>query len=75
MLPKYQSYLKKYSRKLRKEMIDTERIFWEHIRKKQIKNLQFYRQKPISNYIVDFYCPAKKIIIEIDGGQHFEKNI
>jgi very-short-patch-repair endonuclease len=33
--------------------------------------LQFYRQKPILNYIVDFYCPAAKLVIECDGSQHF----
>jgi len=33
--------------------------------------MQFYRQKPIGNYIVDFYCPAAKLVLEIDGGQHY----
>ena len=54
-------------------MTDAERKIWMYIREKQIKNLQFYRQKIIGNYIVDFYCPARKIIIEVDGGQHFEE--
>ena len=34
---------------------------------------QFYRQRPIGIYIVDFYCPAAKLIIEVDGGQHYEE--
>lgn len=34
--------------------------------------MQFYRQKPLLSYIVDFYCSKAQIIIEIDGGQHFE---
>ncbi|TSC78267.1 MAG: hypothetical protein G01um101433_301 [Parcubacteria group bacterium Gr01-1014_33] len=34
---------------------------------------QWYRQKPIGNYIVDFYCPSASRIIEVDGGQHYEK--
>jgi len=38
---------------------------------KQILALQFYRQKPILNYIVDFYCPAANLVIECDGSQHF----
>ncbi|MDM1269750.1 endonuclease domain-containing protein [Acinetobacter indicus] len=38
---------------------------------KQILGLQFYRQKPILNYIVDFYCPAANLVIECDGSQHF----
>ncbi len=35
--------------------------------------MQFYRQKPIGSFIVDFYAPEIKLIIEVDGGQHFEK--
>lgn len=42
------------------------------MRRKQVCGVQFYRQKPIGKYIVDFYCPAKKLVIEIDGGGHFE---
>jgi len=53
-------------------MTDAERMVWKCIRRKQINNLQFYRQKIVGNYIVDFYCPVAKIVIEIDGGQHFE---
>jgi very-short-patch-repair endonuclease len=44
-----------------------------HTTLKQIKQIQFYRQKPIGQYIVDFYAPAAKMVIEIDGGQHFEE--
>lgn len=53
-------------------MTEAEVILWNRIRRKQINNLQFNRQKPLGNYIVDFYCPAKKLVIEIDGGQHYE---
>ena len=70
---KYQPYLKKYSRKLRKEMTDAERFLWRRIRMKQINDLQFYRQRPIGSYVVDFYCPSVKLIIEVDGGQHLEQ--
>jgi very-short-patch-repair endonuclease len=52
-------------------MTDSERILWGHLRRKQIEGLQFYRQKPIGNYIVDFYCPSASLIVEVDGGQHF----
>lgn len=53
-------------------MTPTEVYLWQRIRKKQINNLQFYRQKQLGNYIVDFYCPARKLIIEVDGGQHYD---
>jgi len=54
-------------------MTDAERLVWSRIRKKQIKGFQFYRQRIIGNYIVDFYCPGVKLVVEIDGGQHYDK--
>jgi len=48
-----------------------EKRLWSRIRRKQINNLQFYRQKVLGHYIVDFYCPAAKLVIEVDGGHHF----
>lgn len=54
-------------------MTDAEILLWSKIRGKQIKRVQFYRQKPIGNYIADFYCPKAKLIIEIDGSQHYEE--
>jgi len=41
------------------------------LRRKQLNGLIFYRQRNIGNYIVDFYCPAAKLIVELDGGQHY----
>lgn len=54
-------------------MTDAERFLWSKIRRKQIKNRQFYRQKIIGHYIVDFYCPKSRLIIELDGGQHYSE--
>ncbi len=70
MLP-FNKKLKQSDRELRKNMTDSERFLWAKIRRKQLNGYQFYRQKNIGNYIVDFYCPAAKLIIEIDGGQHY----
>jgi very-short-patch-repair endonuclease len=70
MLP-YNNKLKPFSRSLRSNMTDAERLLWSKIRRKQFKGLQFYRQKIIGNYIVDFYCPKLKLGIEVDGGQHY----
>jgi very-short-patch-repair endonuclease len=53
-------------------MTEAERLIWSKIRRKQIGDLQFYRQKNIGHYIVDFYCPKGKLIVEIDGGQHYD---
>ena len=71
-LIEYNRKLKSVSRKLRKDLTPTERALWSKIRKKQLNNFQFYRQKTIGDYIVDFFCPKSKLIIEIDGGQHHE---
>ena len=55
-------------------MTDAEQILWQRLRRKQILGLQFYRQKPLLNFIVDFYCPAAQLIIECDGSQHHTPN-
>jgi very-short-patch-repair endonuclease len=68
---RYNGNLKQPSRELRENMTDAERHLWAKIRMKQLKGYQFYRQKPIGDYIVDFFCPRAKLVIEIDGSQHF----
>jgi very-short-patch-repair endonuclease len=73
-LMKYESHLKNTARTLRKNMTEAELKLWSVLRKKQINNLQFYRQRPLGKYIVDFYCPAKNVVIEVDGGQHYEES-
>ncbi len=51
-------------------MADSERVLWSRLRGKQLFGLQVYRQKPIGEYIVDFYIPKAKLVIEVDGSQH-----
>jgi len=70
----YNKALKPFSQQLRKNMTDAERRLWSRIRGKQLKGYQFYRQKPIGEYIVDFYCPKVKLVIELDGGQHYTED-
>lgn len=66
----YAPYLKEFARKMRKEMTFQEVKIWQQIRKEQL-GVKFRRQHPIdSKYIADFVCLEKKIIVEIDGGQH-----
>ncbi len=71
MLP-YDPRLKQISRRLRREMTDAEQSLWRKLRGKQILGVQFYRQKPIGGYIVDFFAPVASLVIEVDGSQHFE---
>lgn len=70
---KYNKNNKQNARSLRKNMTDAERVVWSRIRRKQLLGVQFYRQKPIANFIVDFYAPSVKLVIEIDGSQHYEQ--
>jgi very-short-patch-repair endonuclease len=58
------------AKNLRKKSTDAERLLWKHLRAKQVEGFKFRRQQPIGNYIVDFVCLEKKVVIEIDGGQH-----
>lgn len=68
--PTYNSKLKPTARVLRNSMTPAEILLWSGLKAKQFCGLQFYRQRPLGNYIVDFYCPAKKLVIEVDGGHH-----
>ena len=67
----YNADLKERAKALRKNMTPQERKLWYDFLRKY--EHQAYRQKIINNYIVDFYCPAAKLVIEIDGGQHYSK--
>ncbi len=69
----YSAKLKQHSRTLRANMTDAEQLLWHRIRRKQIQGVLFYRQKPLRVFIVDFYCPAAKLVIELDGSQHSEE--
>ena len=70
MVLNYQPGLKQNARLLRKRMTDSERVLWSRLRRKQLFSIQFYRQKPIGQYVVDFYAPKAKLVIEVDGSQH-----
>jgi hypothetical protein len=52
-------------------MTDAERLLWSNIRGKQLNGHQFYRRKIIGSYIADFYCPKSRLVVEVDGGQHY----
>ena len=60
------------ARALRVNLTDAERLLWRHLRLRQIDGHKFRRQQPLGRYIVDFVCLERKVIVEIDGGQHAE---
>ena len=69
MIPKNNGLLER-ARQLRKEMTSQERKLWyEFLRTYPVK---FYKQRIIDSFIADFYCHAAKLVIEIDGSQHYE---
>lgn len=65
--------LTKRAKVLRKNLTDAEQYLWYILQRKNFKGLKFRRQQPIGKYIVDFVCFSKKLIIELDGGQHAEE--
>jgi very-short-patch-repair endonuclease len=59
---------------LRKRSTDAEQIIWKHLRNRSIEGTKFRRQQLFGSYIVDFLSVEKKLIIELDGGQHADAN-
>jgi len=62
--------LVKRRKELRRNQTDVEKLLWMKLRNKQILGEKFFRQYSIGPYISDFYCPKKRLAIEIDGSQH-----
>ena len=62
-----------YSRRLRKESTNAEKILWEKLKNRNLNGFKFRRQHPLGGYIADFYCHEKKLVIELDGGVHDEE--
>jgi len=63
------------ARKLRQSQTDAEKTLWARLKNKQLENVKFRRQQPLGSYIVDFVSFERKIIIEVDGGQHNAKEV
>jgi very-short-patch-repair endonuclease len=62
--------LKDRRRELRRIQTDAERVLWAKVRNKQLFGMKFFRQYSLGPYILDFFCPEKKLAVELDGGQH-----
>ena len=69
---KYNARLKNNARRLRRNLTDTEAALWSRLRNKQLLGIRFYRQKPIGEYIVDFFAPRAQLVVEVDCSQHLE---
>jgi very-short-patch-repair endonuclease len=66
--------MREMAKELRQQQTPAEEILWQALRRKQLSGLKFYRQVAIDRFVVDFYCPSKLLIIELDGDIHEEKN-
>ncbi|WP_298435347.1 endonuclease domain-containing protein [Geobacter sp.] len=62
--------LKERRRELRRSQTDAEKAFWAKVRSRQFHGLKFFRQYSVGPYILDFYCPAIRLAVELDGSQH-----
>lgn len=62
--------LQGFAKELRNNATEVERLLWSHLRNSQLEGVKFRRQQPIEAYIVDFVSFEKRIVIELDGGQH-----
>ncbi|HEU4345202.1 MAG TPA: DUF559 domain-containing protein, partial [Candidatus Binatia bacterium] len=62
--------IRKRARELRNSPTDAERALWSQIRFWQLEGYKFRRQQPLGPYIVDFVCLEKRVVVEVDGGQH-----
>src|SRR5512144_1952713 len=60
------------ARKLRYDSTDAERIIWNALRAHRLNGASFRRQTPIGPFVADFVCHAANLVVELDGGQHFE---
>ena len=58
---------------MRRDMTPAEQLLWQHLRGDQFMGLRFRRQYRIGNYIVDFFCPAFGLAVELDGDSHSER--
>ena len=67
----YNKNLKEFSRDLRSHSTLSEILLWQKLRASQFRGYAFNRQKPLGNYIVDFYCLKLNLVIEVDGNSHF----
>ncbi len=64
-------YLKPTRKKLRNEPTIAEKLLWDKLRDKRLEGKKFRRQHSVGSYILDFYCPQRRLAIELDGDSHF----
>jgi adenine-specific DNA-methyltransferase len=64
------SIVRQRARQLRRNQTDAERVLWARLRDRQLCGAKFRRQHPIGPFVADFCCTQRKLVVELDGGQH-----
>ena len=62
--------MKKRRQELRRNQTEAEKTLWSYLQNRQLYRMKFFRQYSIGPYFLDFYCPAMRLAVELDGGQH-----
>ena len=70
-VPRPSGQMIKRSNSLRRSSTDAERRLWALLRDRQLGDTRFRRQHPLGSFILDFYCAEQKLVVEVDGGQHY----
>jgi very-short-patch-repair endonuclease len=71
-MPEFRPRPTNRAQKLRNNATDAERRLWQHLSRRQLESFKFSRQIPVGPFVCDFVCREKKLIVEVDGGQHAE---
>jgi very-short-patch-repair endonuclease len=69
-LPQWRFISKQLARQMRHEPTPAEAMLWRHVRGRNVSGMRFRRQHAIGRYIVDFYCPEQRLVVELDGTSH-----
>ena len=72
---RYNPKLKQLARNLQNNSTLSEVLLWNELKGKQVGGNQFLRQKPMGNFIADFFCPKLKLVIEVDGDSHEDQKV
>ncbi|MCO7543979.1 endonuclease domain-containing protein [Stutzerimonas nitrititolerans] len=62
---------REFAKRLRNNLTDCERLIWRRLRNRQLSGYKFRRQHPFPPYVLDFYCAELRLVVELDGGQHY----
>ena len=63
---------RQFAKQLRTHLTDCERLLWRQLRNRQLSGFKFRRQHPLPPYVLDFYCAELMLVVELDGGQHYD---